>query len=551
MSRAQQQFGVRNLEGPSQSLTADSGALRVQLKHQSFNRSYKFELETEFVAAPGITVIVGHSGAGKTTILRCIAGLSQPEAGRIAIGDRVLFDSSERISLASARRRVGFVFQDLALFPHLSVAENVSYGLRRLDRVEQQRRMSEVMQAFQIEHLGSRFPKEISGGEQQRVALARSLVTEPSVLLLDEPLSSLDPRSKAGIIEDLRRWDAVRRIPIVYVTHDYEEVNALGDSVIALDHGRIVAHGSPREIVPALRLQLMARPADFENLFDATVVELREQQQTMICQIAGTSILLETQLTQVAVGSEVRLGIRADDILLAAAKPAIVGVCNVIRGRIKHFERMGAMVEARVSGDAEFRVRLNMRAVESFGLQSSSEVWMMIRAQACHLVWPAISTTLQRLFLFVCAGNTSRSPMAQAICNAEIAGRLGVPLESLDRLGIIAMSAGLSARPGEPLAADADQALATLNLPGVEHRSSNLTNNLARKAEIIFCMTEEHGKQLKALFPEAASKVHCLQPLADIDDPSGKGSAAFLELARLLQGLIADRLSALGIVEAA
>src|SRR5258708_4330395 len=119
MSRAPQQFGVHNLERISQSLAADSGALRVRLKHQSFNRAYKFELETEFTAAPGITVIVGHSGAGKTTILRCIAGLSQPAAGRIAIGDRVLFDSSERISLASARRRVGFVFQDLALFPHL------------------------------------------------------------------------------------------------------------------------------------------------------------------------------------------------------------------------------------------------------------------------------------------------------------------------------------------------------------------------------------------------------------------------------------------------
>jgi molybdate transport system ATP-binding protein len=552
MSQAKRRFGVRNLERPSQSLSADSGTLRVSLhKRHSFNRSYQFELETEFEAVPGVTVIVGHSGAGKTTILRCIAGLSQPEEGRIEIGDRLLFDSDKRINVASAKRRVGFVFQDLALFPHLSVAENVSYGLRRLDRIEQKRRMSEVMQAFQIEHLGNRFPREISGGEQQRVALARSLVTEPSVLLLDEPLSSLDPRTKAGIIEDLRRWDEVRRIPIVYVTHDYEEVSALGDSVIALDHGRIVAQGSPREIIPAFRRQLLARPADFENLFDATVVELREQQQTMICQITGTSILIETQPAQVAVGSEVRLGIRADEILLASSKPAIVGVCNVIRGTLKKVERNGATVDARVSGDGEFRVRLNLHTLESFGLQESTEIWMMIGAQACHLVRPAISSNLQRLFLFVCAGNTSRSPMAQAICNAEIASRLGLPLESLDRLGIKAMSAGLSARPGEPLAAEADLALAAIGLPGVEHRSGNLTHRLAEKAEVIFCMTEEHGKQLRAMFPEAAAKVRCLQTLGDIDDPSGKGSAAFLELAGLLQGVIGDHLDALGVVEAA
>ena len=121
--------------------------------------------------------------------------------------------------------------------------------------------------------------------------------------------------------------------------------------------------------------------------------------------------------------------------------------------------------------------------------------------------------------------------MAQAICNAEIASRFGVPLESLDRLGIKAVSAGLSARPGEPLTAEAEHALAAIGMPGIEHRSGNLTHRLAQKAEIIFCMTEEQRKELIAMFPEAAAKVHCLQPLGDIDDPTGKGSAAFLELA--------------------
>ena len=216
---------------------------------------------------------------------------------------------------------MGFVFQDLALFPHLSVQDNVTYGLRRLDEAERERRLREVLEAFQIEHLCKRFPREISGGEQQRVALARSLVTEPSVLLLDEPLSSLDPRTKASIIEDLRAWNDARRIPILYVTHDYEEVLDLGDRVIALDQGRIVAEGLPQEIMPALRREQMAQPANFENLFDATVRELREPEHTMICQIAGTSIHLEAPLAQLPVGSEVRIGIRADEILVMSSPP--------------------------------------------------------------------------------------------------------------------------------------------------------------------------------------------------------------------------------------
>jgi molybdate transport system ATP-binding protein len=535
MSRPQRQFGVRGLATPSQALALDSGTLQVQLhtRHSS-NRTNKFELATEFAVVPGITVIVGRSGAGKTTILRCVAGLLHPEDGRIAIGERLLFDSSKGVNISSAKRRVGFVFQDLALFPHLSVDQNVAYGLRRLDRIEQKRRTSEVMQAFQIEHLGKRFPREISGGEQQRVALARSLVTEPSVLLLDEPLSSLDPRTKSGIIEDLRRWDDARRIPIVYVTHNYEEVSALGDRVIALDHGRIVAEGSPREIIPSLQGELVARPADFENVFDATVLELHEQQQTMVCQIIGTSIRIETQLNRVEIGAEVRLGIRAADILMASSKPAIVGECNLIHGTIKSFERTGATVDVRVSGDGEFRIRLHARTVEPFALKAASEVWLLVRAQACHLVRPAVSDVVQRLFLFVCAGNTSRSPMAQAICNAEIANRLGVPVDSLERLGIKAMSAGLTARPGESLATEAEQALATIGMPGIEHRSGNLTNRIAKRAEVIFCMTEEHAKQLRSMFPEAASKVHCLQLLAS-----------------LLQQVIGERLTELGIPEAA
>jgi len=548
MSSSKRQLTVRNRGSLAQTVPSDANALYVQLrKRHSLKRSSGFQLEAKFTVSPGVTVIVGHSGAGKTTILRCIAGLCDPEEGRITVGDRVLFDSQQRIKIEPSKRRAAFVFQDLALFPHLSVQDNVMYGLRRLDGAERKRRMREILESFQIEHLCSRLPREISGGEQQRVALARSLVTEPSVLLLDEPLSSLDPRTKIGIIEDLRRWNDTHRIPILYVTHDHGEVLALGDRVIALEQGQVVTEGLPLDVVSAPRRAALAQSAGFENLFDATVVELREPEGTMMCQLTGTSIHVEAPLAQASIGSEVCIGIRAGEILVASAQPAILSECSVIRGRVKQIERIGATVEARVGGGAEFRVHLAARLVESCGLKESAEVWMMIRAHACHLVRPVLSNTLQRLFVFVCHGNTIRSPMAQAICNAEIASRLGVPLESLDRLGIKAVSAGLTAQPGEPIAAEAGQALAAIGLPGLEHRSGNLTHRLAQRAEAIFCMTEEQCKELTALFPEAVSKTYRLHPDADIGDPHGKTGDAFFDLARQFQDLIGHRLDGLGV----
>lgn len=529
-----------------------SSPLHVELsKRHASGRSSRFELETTFAAPPGVTVMVGHSGAGKSTILRCVAGLCDPEEGRIAIGGRVLFDSRQRITLEPARRNVAFVFQDLALFPHLSVQDNVMYGLRRLDRPERQRRMQEILESFQIAHLCSRSPREISGGEQQRVALARSLVTEPSVLLLDEPLSSLDPRTKARIIEDLQRWNDTRRIPILYVTHDHGEVLALGDRVIVLEQGRIVAEGLPRDVVSAPPRAALAQAAGFENSFDATVLELREQEGTMVCQLTGTSIRLGAPLAPASIGSEVCLGIRAGEILVSSAPPSLLSDCTVIPGRIRTLKRKGPVVEARIGGGAEFRVRMDARSAESSGLDVSSDVWMMIGAPACHLVRPDLLDTLRRLFVFVCHGNTIRSPMAQAICNAEIASRFGVSLESLDRLGIKALSAGLTAQPGEPLVVEAEQALEQLGLPVREHRSRNLTHRLVQRAETIFCMTEEQRRQVITLFPAAQSKINRLDLDADLGDPHGQALAGFLECARQIQDLVRHRLNGLGVGGAA
>ena len=194
--------------------------------HIHFDRSTrsdsKFVLDVALEFDPNVTIIFGPSGAGKSTLLDCIAGLLRPQRGKIAAGDETLFDADAGVDFRPERRRVGYVFQSLALFPHMTAQENVKYGLAKLPPEEQNQRADEILSAFHIESLRSRKPRELSGGEQQRVALARALVTQPRVLLLDEPMTGLDAELKESITQDLLTWNNQRQIPILYVTHSKE-----------------------------------------------------------------------------------------------------------------------------------------------------------------------------------------------------------------------------------------------------------------------------------------------------------------------------------------
>jgi len=218
-----------------------------------------FSLELEFRFEQGILVLFGPSGAGKTTVLSCLAGLQRPDEGRIVLGDRTFFDSEGRIDLPARDRRIGFVFQHYALFPHLSVKENVLFGIPGPKRCKKAlgHRMSvlEVLDLLRITHLQQRYPGELSGGEQQRVALARALMVEPDLLLLDEPLSALDYQIRESLRDDLRSLQRTWGIPFVLVTHSREEVQALADEVICLERGRRAPRDS-EEPSPLLRLGL-------------------------------------------------------------------------------------------------------------------------------------------------------------------------------------------------------------------------------------------------------------------------------------------------------
>jgi molybdate transport system ATP-binding protein len=364
-------------------------SLRARIQKTFSGRERDFTLDVEFAVPSGFTILFGASGSGKTTLLDCVAGLTVGR-GRIIAGERILLDSDAKIDVPVPQRAIGYVMQELALFPHLTVEENIEYGLAHLPRQQRKERSLAMLCEFRIEHLRGRPPTQISGGERQRVALARSLVTDPCVLLLDEPLAALDAVTKAKIIGDLRRWNADHHIPILYVTHSREEVIALGERVIVLENGRILAQGVPHEVLTAPSQETVAQLAGFENVFEASIWLIHEDRGTLTCRVPaktpGSFVLLETPLIRAQTGTLLRVGIRAGDILLAVLEPSGLSARNVLPGRLLSLEKRDVIVFATVDCGVEMQVQMTLAARDALKLKEGQEVWLVIKTHSCHLM---------------------------------------------------------------------------------------------------------------------------------------------------------------------
>ena len=345
-----------------------------------------FQLDVDFSIPPGITILFGPSGAGKSTLLDCIAGLVTPDEGRIAISNDLLFDSTTHLNFPAQNRRLGYLFQSPTLFPHLTARQNIEYGISHLSAADRNAAASEVLNLFRIESLSSRKPTELSGGEAQRVALARALVTKPRALLLDEPLSALDADLKNSIIADLRAWNAVHEIPILYVTHDRAEVDALGERVITMDQGEIIRQGIPREVLDAPRHQRLAQIAGYENVVEGTVKEIRLDNGVMRVALQRTTTSIEVPLSYAKMGDSVRVAIRAGDILLALERPTGLSARNILHGTIESLEQRSATIICRVNSGAMFEVHVTLGAARDLNLQPGREVWLVLKTYSCHVV---------------------------------------------------------------------------------------------------------------------------------------------------------------------
>jgi molybdate transport system ATP-binding protein len=251
---------------PSPRLSVRIRTKRARREDDARPGAEPFALDVQFEAPAGITILFGPSGCGKSTLLACIAGLLRPDEGRVALGDDVWFDSEKGIDVPAHRRGVAFVFQSLALFPHMSAVHNVTYGMSRaLPVAERDARAREILGKLRVGHLADRRPATFSGGEAQRVALARAFAMSPRIALFDEPFSAMDRQLRNELVNDVRTFVGELGIPLVHVTHQRNEARALGNHVILLEAGRVVREGTTRDLLPQDSMRAVARDMSFDE----------------------------------------------------------------------------------------------------------------------------------------------------------------------------------------------------------------------------------------------------------------------------------------------
>ncbi|HNY41052.1 MAG TPA: ATP-binding cassette domain-containing protein, partial [Bryobacteraceae bacterium] len=252
---------------------------RIRKRFPPSKDSSAFELDIHLKTSSPVTVLFGPSGSGKTLTLDAVAGFITPDEGRIVAGDTLLFDVAARISLSPQQRRCGYVFQNYALFPHMTLRENLAFAADRLPRAERRGRIAEMLHQFHLGEVSGRKPHELSGGQKQRASIARALLADPRVLLLDEPARGLDPALRSELYALLNQVLADFRLPVILVTHDLEECFELGDHMVVIDNGHIVQSGQPAEILDAPANPAVARLLDRHNMVQAEIVALDPSRQ--------------------------------------------------------------------------------------------------------------------------------------------------------------------------------------------------------------------------------------------------------------------------------
>ncbi|MCX2698778.1 molybdenum ABC transporter ATP-binding protein [Ochrobactrum chromiisoli] len=335
----------------------------------------KFAVEANFSAGWGVTALFGHSGAGKTTLLKMIAGTLRPETGRIAIGDFVLFEAQKGINLPPEKRRIGYVFQEARLFPHMSVKGNLTYA-RWAGRRETTRSLDEVVALLGIDHLLNRRPATLSGGERQRVAIGRALLSDPALLLLDEPLSSLDHARRQEILPFIERLRDESHVPIVYVSHEIDEVARLADEIVLLSAGKVKASGPAAEIFP-----LIDPEGDSSGvLLEGTVANYDARYELAEINLDGATFQLgDAGLRE---NMHVRLRVRARDVSIARIVPDSISIRNILPVTIRKIigaDGPNALLELDFQG-RRLGARLTRRSVDELALREGEHVIALVKA---------------------------------------------------------------------------------------------------------------------------------------------------------------------------
>ncbi|AWB65164.1 molybdenum ABC transporter ATP-binding protein [Saccharobesus litoralis] len=362
---------------------ASVATINLIFKHSFSQNSessrFDFNVDLE-LPSTGLTAIYGHSGCGKTTLLRCIAGLNTPEKGRVRFREQIW--QSEQICLPANKRPIGYVFQEASLFDFLTAKQNLEFAIKRADTRHTKLDYKSIIDVLGIEHILCKYPSQLSGGEKQRVAIARALLIQPSLLLMDEPLASLDPARKQEILPYLKALKHAFNTPILYVTHSLQEVAQLADHLVIMAKGKAVASGQVTELFSQLDLPLQLEQ-DSSAILEGVITEKDEKWHLMKFQFQGGALWLKD--CGQALNSQVRVSIQARDVSITLAEHQDSSIVNRLAVTVvdiaKNIDPSMALVRLQ-TGDSYLLARLTLRSVDQLKLQIGQSIWAQIKSAA-------------------------------------------------------------------------------------------------------------------------------------------------------------------------
>ena len=339
-----------------------------------------FMLDCHGEFGPGVTAVFGPSGSGKTTMLNCIAGMTSPDLGEIRVGGAPVYSSESEVDLAPEKRRFGYVFQHGALFPHMTVGANVSYGFDLTPESERRFMPDDLAEMLGITSLMEREVSGLSGGERQRVAIARALAVSPRLLLLDEPVSSLDAQGRASILKYLRQVSDELRTPMVYVSHSLSDVLALAPHTFALDRGRGVAYGPTADIMAHPGVARIADLGTLENLLEGEVLESEDPGETSRLRVGDATLVCPP--TDALPGESVTISVRAGDIILSMGPPPLMSARNTVPAVIRELREAGGRVLVHVDIGERLVVEVTPASASDLALRPGLDVYLVVKTNS-------------------------------------------------------------------------------------------------------------------------------------------------------------------------
>lgn len=370
--------------------------IALQHTHKNTNKNTRgdFSLDIRCKLDAPVAGLFGPSGAGKSTLLAMMAGLVKPDAGHLYLDGECLFDSQHGINMPIHQRRIGFVFQDSRLFPHLNVQNNLKYGFKLLPEKSQQLGFSKIVDLLEIGHLLTQKPHQLSGGEKQRVALGRALLISPRLLLLDEPLASLDVRLKQQILPFLRRIKNELNIPMIYVSHAIDEVLYLTSQIAIMERGKLLAMGAFNEVIHHHQVLALAHSMGLENVLNAKILEKETEEGYLTALVGDQQLYIPLNNPELhSMSGNITVSIAASNIALSLNKVTGVTIQNQLACTVTAIEHVGSRMLVTVTLDAseyQLLAEVTTKSVQDLQIGTGSKLYCLIKTQSIHPLTTAL-----------------------------------------------------------------------------------------------------------------------------------------------------------------